>query len=133
MSKTLYIVRGLPGSGKSTLALRICPTVFSADDFFTDNDKYEFDGSKLKEAHAHCYEQVCSAMIRGVQNISVANTFTRLREVEPYVGLAKLNGYSVQIIHCEDAFDRNGAFGDIHHVPSRTYYSMRERWEAWRR
>ncbi|CBY39055.1 unnamed protein product, partial [Oikopleura dioica] len=60
----LYVMRGLPGSGKSTLAKSMVKSyndagkkgvICSADDFFIDNrGKYNFDMTRLSEAHEHC-------------------------------------------------------------------------------
>jgi len=59
--KVLTLVRGLPGSGKSTFANFIWNdyAICEADKFFTDKEgNYNFDASKLKEAHKWCKEQV---------------------------------------------------------------------------
>ena len=60
----LYIMRGLPGSGKSTLSGQIAKAyhdqgkkaiIASADEFFIDRSgQYNFDGSRLEEAHNWC-------------------------------------------------------------------------------
>ena len=60
----LYVMRGLPGSGKTTLAQSMVKSyteagkkgvICSADDFFVDNrGKYNFDMTRLSEAHEHC-------------------------------------------------------------------------------
>ena len=55
----LILLRGLPGSGKTTLANIILqlpsnfnPEILSADDFFEGEDgEYNFDSTKIKEAH----------------------------------------------------------------------------------
>jgi len=55
MSGVLFLVRGLPGSGKTSFASAIWNdyAVCEADKFFYDKEgNYNFDGSKLKEAHA---------------------------------------------------------------------------------
>ena len=67
----LILLRGLPGSGKSTLAKIILqlrstdePEVLSADDFFEDKEgEYNFDPTKLKEAHNYCQFR-CSESMR---------------------------------------------------------------------
>jgi adenylate kinase family enzyme len=51
MEKIIYLVRGIPGSGKSTFAKSLGGTHFETDQFFMVDGKYNFDGSKLKEAH----------------------------------------------------------------------------------
>jgi adenylate kinase family enzyme len=57
MEKTIYIVRGCPGSGKSTFAKTLGGIHIEADQYFVDADgNYNFDGSKIKNAHAWCLE-----------------------------------------------------------------------------
>lgn len=53
----ITIIRGIPGSGKSYLARELAqesqsPYICSADDFFGPD--YDFDVSRLAEAHASC-------------------------------------------------------------------------------
>ncbi len=61
MEKTLTLLRGLPGSGKSTFANLITNefSICEADKFFTDKEgNYNFDATKLSQAHSWCREQV---------------------------------------------------------------------------
>jgi len=67
MSGVLFLVRGLPGSGKTSFASAIWNdyAVCEADKFFYDKEgNYNFDGSKLKEAHAWCKQEVETRMSR---------------------------------------------------------------------
>ena len=86
MSGVLFLVRGLPGSGKTSFASAIWNdyAVCEADKFFYDKEgNYNFDGSKLKEAHAWCKQEVETRMIDHQNNgqyypeIAVSNTFTQ--------------------------------------------------------
>ena len=135
---TLYLIRGLPGSGKSTLASRLTPfsgteysLTFEADDYFlNENGEYNFDPSKLREAHEDCQERVGNAMSCSdpdepslFNTISVANTFSQQWEIDPYLELAEGYGYKVFIIECQNNF------GSIHGVPEEKVEAMRERWE----
>ena len=122
--KVLYIVRGLSGSGKTTLAHELSPVVYSADDWFTDEDgNYDFDPSELGDAHGDCKSSVEFDMEVDVPKIAVANTFSQAWEAEPYFKLAEKYGYSPFIVECQNTFE------NTHGVPQETIETMRERWE----
>ena len=106
MEKVLYIVRGIPGSGKSTFAKRLVGEDFlvcEADKYFIDKEtgEYNFDSTKIKEAHKFCQDTVESYMKDSLANdqfyreIAVSNTFTQEWEMRPYFELAKNYGYKV--------------------------------------
>ena len=106
MEKVLYIVRGIPGSGKSTFAKRLVGEDFlvcEADKYFInqENGKYEFDISKIKDAHKWCQSIVENYMKDTMINdqyypeIVVSNTFTQEWEMEPYLQMAETYGYKV--------------------------------------
>ena len=90
--KTLYIIRGLPGSGKSTLAKRLAQFPISADDYFT---KFYGEGffkpELLKEAREWCLLCVKEDM-KNEGIVAVANTFTQMWEMQPYLDAAKEMG-----------------------------------------
>jgi predicted kinase len=135
MSGVLFLVRGLPGSGKSTFAEHIWNNyaVCEADKFFYDeNGNYNFDGSKLKEAHAWCKNEVESRMIehqnsKGVYypEIAVSNTFTQEWEMEDYFKLAEKYGYKVVSLIVEN---RHGG-QNVHGVPEEKLEQMRNRFQ----
>lgn len=81
--KELFLLRGLPGSGKSTLAESLGNMNIEADEYFTYNGKYEFDASKLKEAHAWCQNTARVWMANSVKRIIASNTFTQEWEMQP--------------------------------------------------
>ena len=134
----LYIVRGLSGSGKSSIAKEIVNEIwhseketfvkdfYSADDYFTDKEgNYNFDHTKLADAHAECFSNVELAMQRdNVRKIAVANTFSQAWEAEPYFKLAKKYDYHPFVLECQNDF------GNIHDVPQETIDAMKDRWEA---
>lgn len=123
--KILYVVRGLPGSGKTTLANLIAsPFVYSADDFFTDSEgNYNFDQSKIQQAHKHCQDSVAASMEAEMSHIAVANTFTQEWEMKPYFDLAEKHGYQVHSIIVENRHGNK----DIHNVPTEVVNRMRDR------
>lgn len=129
MSQKFIIVRGLPGSGKSTVARQICHsmTVFErvsiiceADDYFMVNGVYNFDVSKLPQAHNTCFSKAVRAMEEG-NNVIVSNTFTSIKELRPYFMLAKRNSIVPQVIVCQSNY------GSIHGVPEESMRKMKAR------
>lgn len=135
---TLVIIRGLSGSGKTTLAdllvgedpsrISIC-----ADDYFyTEDDEYNFEAEKLKEAHAWCKAEVETCMAQNYKLIVVHNTFTRRFEVEPYLTIAQKNGYRTSVVSLFDSglTDYQLAGRCVHNVPLSNIRAQRNRWEA---
>jgi predicted kinase len=122
----MILIRGLPGSGKSTLARNICKGYgwlhFEADQFFNGINGYQFDASRLQQAHAWCQEKVRDALSAGL-NVVVANTFTQQWELQPYIDIAKERGFLPQIVMCQNNF------GNIHAVPDAAIAKMRARWQ----
>lgn len=128
--RVLYIVRGLPGSGKSTFAKSLGGTHFEADMFFMVDGEYKFDGSKIKEAHKWCQDNVHTAMLlnnTALLNpvIVVSNTFTQEWEMEPYYKMAEYFDYTVFSIIVEN---RHGGFNQ-HGVPTDKLEQMKNRFE----
>ena len=133
--KELFLLRGLPGSGKSTLANSIVGSDFlvcEADKYFYDKEgNYNFDGSKLKDAHEFCRNTVETYMKDSLVNdqfyrkIVVSNTFTQKWEMDIYFTLAKTYGYQVYSIIVEN---RHGGVNQ-HGVPAEAVARMRDRFE----
>ena len=143
-NKELFLLRGLPwpGSGKSTLAKSLTDGAgsdyFEADQYFIDsNGKYNFDASKLGQAHQWCKDEVEYAMTHGHKNlypiygpkplatIVVSNTFTQGWEMKPYFELAKKYGYRVYSIVVEN---RHGGVNS-HGVPNDKLEQMKDRFQ----
>ena len=125
MKKELILVRGLPGSGKSTFAKLLGGKHLETDMFFLNKEsgKYEFDVSRLKEAHAWCQNTTERYMQIGEQKIVVSNTFTQEWEMKVYLSLAERYGYTVHTIIKEN---RHGG-ETIHNVPKETINKMANR------
>ena len=129
--KNLYLLRGLPGSGKSTLAKQLGGSHFETDKYFFDEQgNYNFDGSKLKEAHQWCQDSVSNAMLLNHttgenETIVVSNTFTQEWEMKPYMDMAKDWGYRVFTIIVEN---RHGGVNQ-HGVPDEKLQQMNDRFE----
>ena len=131
--RNLYLLRGLPGSGKSTLARFVGDAFVEADMFFLKNGKYEFDGSKIRDAHAWCQSTVrewmqMNADTYGLEysEIAVSNTFTQEWEMEAYYDLAKEFNYKVFSIIVENRHDGVNSHG----VPEDKLESMKSRFEV---
>lgn len=127
MNKTLFLLRGLPGSGKTTLAQTIADGLFAADDFFHDPETgaYNFDASKLGIAHRQCQDNCENAMQHGFRKIAVHNTFTTVKEMQPYYELAKLYGY---VVHSLIVENRHGG-QNVHSVPEAAMDRMERRFD----
>ena len=136
MEKVLYIIRGIPGSGKSTFAKMLVGEDFlvcEADKYFIDKEtgEYNFDSTKIKEAHKFCQDTVESYMKDSLANdqfyreIAVSNTFTQEWEMRPYFELAKNYGYKVFSVVVEN---RHGGTNQ-HEVPEEVLTKMCERFE----
>ena len=131
--RNLYLLRGLPGSGKSTLARFVGDAFVEADMFFLKNGKYEFDGSKIRDAHAWCQSTVrewmqMNADTYGLEysEIAVSNTFTQEWEMEAYYNLAKEFNYKVFSIIVENRHDGVNSHG----VPEDKFEAMKSRFEV---
>lgn len=129
---TLYLFRGVPGAGKTDLAENLLLTLpesacYAADDYFTDeNGNYNFDASKLKDAHELCQNNTENAMKGRVKHIFATNTFTRPWEMKKYYELAKNHGYRVVSLVVENRHGNK----NIHGVPEETLDQMVKRFEV---
>ena len=133
-TKELIISRGLPGSGKSTLAKELGKggKVFSSDDFFMVNGKYQFDITFQGEAHLWNQGRVRRAMREGISPIVVDNTNVTLGEIAPYKKLAAENGYAVRYAEpntpwkfdVDELTKRN-----THNVPRDVIQRMLDKWQ----
>jgi len=128
-NKWLALVRGVPGSGKTTFAQEIMDPELDVDSdryFMDENGGYNFDASKLSDAHNWCRETVRESMEDGVQSIAVHNTFTQNWEFVRYIGLAAQHGYRVYSIITEN---RHGGESE-HGVPKNKVNQMKDRFQT---
>ena len=133
MEKVLILLRGLPGSGKSTFAnYMFSNNIFEADQYFYDEEgKYNFDISKLHQAHLDCQRRVEEAMKLSNNSqygneIVVSNTSTTEKELKPYLDLADKYGYQVVSLIVENRHGNKS----VHNVPDETMEKMRNRFEV---
>jgi predicted kinase len=120
----LLLIRGLPGSGKSTLAKNLIGYYWhvETDQFWMVDDKYEFDYTRLGEAHQWCLDKTRGLMRRGFSPV-VSNTFTTKKELKPYFDLAKEFDIIPTVMVCQSNW------GNIHNVPEDALKRMVDRFE----
>ena len=124
---TLYLIRGVPGSGKSSLARvllanQVVDDIAEADDFFVQNGVYNFDASKLREAHGWCQNYTSNCLNKGF-SIAVSNTSTTEKEVETYRKIAEQCGAKFISLVVENRHEGK----NIHGVPEEKIQQMKNR------
>jgi hypothetical protein len=130
----LILLRGIPGSGKSTLGDIILhcpgsntPDVLSADNFFIDDKgNYNFDPTKLKQAHNECQLKCAERMKLQLSRIVVANTFTEKWEMDSYYEMAERYNYRIHSVIVENRHNST----NIHNVPNEKLGQMKDRFEV---
>lgn len=124
----LILIRGIPGSGKSTLAKYILMQEYEygkhmeADMYFMRDGEYQFDATKLGAAHAWCQSET-RHFLEGNHTVIVSNTFTTIKELKPYFGMAKELGIVPEVILCQNQFK------NVHNVPAESLKRMRDRFQ----
>lgn len=101
-TQTLYLIRGAANTGKSTLGNILSIYCLSADDYPGIRINSVYHSELQKKAHKWCLDQAIAAMENRDFRIVVANTFTRVGYMDPYVKAARDRNYNVQIIRAED-------------------------------
>jgi len=130
---TLFLIRGVPGSGKSTFAtlMNDCAMTLinlEADDFFKTYNKdtnafeYNFDPTKLKEAHQYCQSSALHFLEQGF-NVSVSNTSVTDWEVATYMDIANLAGANFVSMIVENYHGNK----NIHNCPDEKVQQMKRK------
>jgi len=107
--KKVVIMRGVPGAGKGYHVEAIIEestypdrefqvTVVSADHYFEKNGSYDFDPTKLPEAHASCMCAFLQALQEEHEMVVVDNTNIKLWMVDQYVKAARVANYDVEVV-----------------------------------
>lgn len=97
-NRDLYLFRGISGSGKTTIATKLCDVVYSNDDYFGGKITKE----RMPDAITNCFWKVKQAMEDNVAKIGVANHFVIAKDLEKYYYIAKVYGYNVHSLICEN-------------------------------
>lgn len=133
----VIIMRALPGSGKSTFAKQLATRVkseggtaviCSADDYFYElgGGTYQFDPSKIGDAHKQCFKKFIDAIQNKTDLIIVDNTNLSTWEFSPYKTYAEAMDYTVEIKQVKtnpaESYKRQ-----THGVPQRAYEFMNDR------
>jgi predicted kinase len=108
MKRTLIILKGIGSSGKSTFAKLISKSkICCADDYFEGvNGNYNFDASKLSEAHAHCRQQFDDALNdKNIENIVICNTNCKESDYAYYVRVAQEQDLMITYVVLEKRHD----------------------------
>lgn len=126
---TLVIVRGIPGSGKSTFAeycvkklseANITAVHCESDDYWMRDGVYKFDARFLYKAHEWCFKKVFESF-KNNKIVFVTNTFTQMKELNPYLKEAAQHGLKVTVVRMANEFQNQ------HEVPELTLEAMRNR------
>lgn len=91
---------------------------FEADMFFEVNGAYQYDASRIRDAHHWCQNMVRKALVAG-KRVVVSNTFTQLREMAPYLGMTRNHR----------VIEATGTWQNVHGVPAEMLARMAGRWE----
>jgi len=99
--RQVTIMMGISGSGKSTYISKMVPIplrVCSADHYFLKEGEYNFNPSKLGEAHGECFRNYVESLRKEIPGVVVDNTNTTLAEISPYILGAQAYQYEVKVV-----------------------------------
>jgi len=120
MNKTeLILIRGVSGSGKTTYAKNNYPDYnhYEADMYFNKSGKYNYDASKIKDAHIWCQDNTLNSLING-KNTVISNTFIKLWEMEYYLNLSITLNVQIKVLRMTNIYK------NIHNVPQEVINRM---------
>ena len=127
MEKQIIILRGASGSGKSSFAELIAQPkkICCADFYYEKNGSYDFDPSKIGEAHQQCKDEFDVACVSPfIKNIVIANTNTKPSDYQYYVDKAKEHGIKVTFVVLEKRHDGKNTHNVPEHVIQRQHDNL---------
>tara|TARA_B110000503_G_scaffold141849_1_gene236663 strand:- start:1838 stop:2347 length:510 start_codon:yes stop_codon:yes gene_type:complete len=136
----VIIMSGVSGAGKDTWIKKFQETnpdvktfVVSADSYFTTKDGvYNFNPSKLGEAHNACIRDFIQHVRNYIEEdgvVFVNNTNTTSEEIAPYYAIASAYGAEVELVTVY-ALPHIAAKRNVHGVPEKGIQAMHDRIQA---
>jgi len=128
----VIVLQGLSGSGKSTIAKKLVEgvnqaVIVSTDQFMVNEaGEYEFDPTKIGEAHGRCFKRFLIALEADWSLIVVDNTNTSVAEIAPYMLAASAFGYEAAILRIECSVEKAAA-RNLHGTPLDVVQAMAAR------
>ena len=90
-----------------------------------DKGNYNFDATKLKQAHNDCQQKCAERMKLEISRIVIANTFTEKWEMDAYYQMAERYKYRVHTVIVENRHESK----NVHGVPDEKLEQMKNRFE----
>jgi hypothetical protein len=90
-----------------------------------DKGNYNFDATKLKQAHNDCQQKCAERMKLEISRIVIANTFTEKWEMDTYYQMAERYKYRVHTVIVENRHESK----NVHSVPDEKLEQMKNRFE----
>lgn len=128
VDKTVIIVRGVSGVGKSTFANIVAEpkVICTADDYFQQGDKYNFDATKLGAAHKQSMDKFDKALENpNIANIVVANTNIKPSDYKYYEDKANVVGAKIIYVVLEKRHNNPNVHSVPDHVLQRQHETLR--------
>lgn len=126
---TVYFIRGESGLGKTTLAKKMAKAWnlahIEADQYFMKDGEYEYDRSKIGDAHGWAQEELAKH-VKACQPCVVSNTFIQLWELRGYLECCS-NTRIVVITLLKEGERRE--YKNVHGVDDEHVQKQSKRWE----
>ena len=137
--KKIRIIRGVPGVGKRHYVYYLEQNlnrnfvICDWNDYFINNkNQYKFNGKKISEAEADCFDTFLSAINNNTSRIYIIGNFEKKWMYENYITVGKMNNYNINIteLNClndEELIHYNNR--SVHNVPMHKSIKIYNNWE----